>query len=62
MDEKHPFEVLSIAQGNYNTILLLDGGSYSDGARQWIINQSGKNCLLDVQNLGEFSRFTKAKL
>ncbi|MCS1407568.1 MAG: Beta-peptidyl aminopeptidase BapA [Verrucomicrobia subdivision 3 bacterium] len=33
-------------------------GGYTDGAKQWIINQSGKNRLKRVFNQGEFSRFT----
>ena len=57
VEEKYPFEVLSIAQNEFDTIIILDGGGYTAGARQWLINQAGKNRLLDVYNQGEFSRF-----
>ena len=40
VEEKYPFEVLSIAQNQFDTIIILDGGGYSSGARQWLINQS----------------------
>ncbi|MCS1416619.1 MAG: hypothetical protein M2R46_04370 [Verrucomicrobia subdivision 3 bacterium] len=57
VEEKYPFEVLSIAQNDFDTIIILDGGGYTDGAKQWIINQSGQNHLKHVFNQGEFSRF-----
>ena len=57
VDEKYPFEVLSIAQNEFNTIIILDGGGYSDGAQQWLLNQSGKNRLLQVFDSGDFARF-----
>ena len=57
VDEKYPFEVVSIAQNQFDTIIILDGGGYSEGARQWLINQSGKNRLLHVFSQGDFARF-----
>ena len=57
VDEKYPFEVLSIQQDEYDTIILLDGGGYSAGAKQWLINQAGKNRLKHVFDQGAFSRF-----
>ena len=57
VDEKYPFEVLSIAQNEFDTIIILDGGGYSPGARQWLMNQSGKKRLLHVFNQGDFARF-----
>lgn len=57
VDEKYPFEVLSIAQGEFDTIIVLDGGGYTPGARQWLINQAGKNRLLHVFDQGGFARF-----
>lgn len=55
--EKYPFEVLSIQQGEFDTIILLDGGGYHKGAKQWLLNQAGKNRLKHVFDMGEFSRF-----
>ena len=31
MDQKFPFDVLSIQQDEYDTIILLDGGGYAPG-------------------------------
>lgn len=57
VDQKYPFEVLSIQQDEFDTILLLDGGGYAQGAKQWLLNQTGKNRLKHVFDMGEFSRF-----
>lgn len=57
VDEKFPFEVLSIQLNEFDTIIVLDGGGYSDGAEQWLRGQAGKNKLRHVLNLGEVSRF-----
>lgn len=57
VDQKFPFEVLSIQQGGYDTIILLDGGGYAPGARQWLLEQAGTNRLKDVFDQGEFARF-----
>ncbi len=57
VEEKYPYEVLCIQQSQYNTMILLDGGGYSDGARQWLLEQSGKNRLEQVFNQGEFANF-----
>ena len=63
VDEKYPYEVLTIAQNDLDTIIVLDGGGYSVGAKQWLINQSGKNRLIHVMDSGEFSRFaSKGKI
>ena len=63
VEEKYPFEVLSIAHSDVDTIIILDGGGYSDGAKLWLINQAGKNRLKHVFNQGEFSRFvTKGRI
>ena len=57
VEEKYPYEVLNIQQNQYDTIVLLDGGGYSAGARQWLVNQAGKNRLKHVFSQGDFSRF-----
>ena len=57
VEEKYPFEVLSIQLNEFNTIIVLDGGGYSKGAEMWLKSQAGKNKLLHVHNLGEISRF-----
>jgi len=57
VDEKYPFEVLSIQLNQYDTIIILDGAGYSKGAEQWLKSQAGKNKLLYVHNQGAFQRF-----
>lgn len=56
VDEKYPFEVECIAQGGFETIIVLDGGGYSQGARQWLLAQRGKRNLVDVCNRDEIQR------
>lgn len=56
VDEKYPFEVLNINQGEYDTIIVLDGGGYSKGAATWLRGQAGNNRLKHVFSQGEFQR------
>ena len=57
VEEKFPFEVLSIEKNPYATLIVLDGGGYSDGAEKWLAAQAGNGKLLHVLNLGDISRF-----
>lgn len=58
VDKKYPFEVESINCNRYRTIIVLDGGGYSDGAKRWLKEQAGGNrLLLHVLDLGGISRF-----
>ena len=57
VEQKYPFEVLSIKASGFETIIVLDGGGYSAGAENWLKAQAGKNKLLNVFNLGEIYRF-----
>lgn len=57
VEEKYPFEVLSINLDGIPAIIVLDGGGYSDGAATWLRGQAGKNRLLHVFSLGDFQRF-----
>lgn len=57
VEEKYPFEVLSIHLNEFDTIIVLDGGGYSKGAEFWLKQQAGKNKVLHVFSLGEVSRF-----
>ena len=57
VEEKYPFEVLSIQLNEFQTIVVLDGGGYSAGAENWLKGQAGKNKLRHVLSLGEISRF-----
>lgn len=57
IEEKYPFEVLSIQMNEFATIIVLDGNGYSKGSEAWLKGQAGKNKLLYVLSLGEISRF-----
>lgn len=56
-EEKFPFEVKSIAINQIPAIVVLDGGGYSPNAKQWLLNQAGKNNLLHVFSLQEMTKF-----
>ena len=56
-EEKFPFLVLNIAQGDYDTIIILDGNGYTPGARQWVLDQAGKNRLMHVFTQADFQKF-----
>ena len=63
VEQKYPFEVLTIEMNEFATIIVLDGGGYSEGSKKWLKNQVGKNNLLHVFDLGEIHRFhSKGKL
>ena len=57
VEEKYPFEVLSTQMNPYDTIIVLDGGGYSQGAERWLKSQAGKNKLRHVFDQGDFQRF-----
>ena len=62
VDEKYPFEVLSINKNPFPTVIVLDGGGYSSVSGDWLRSQAGRDNLLQVCNLGEFDNFAKATL
>ena len=55
VEEKYPFEVACIKGGKYQTIIVLDGGGYSEGAKKWLLAQKG-GLFVDVCDMGEISR------
>ena len=57
VEQKFPFEVLSIEKNPYATLIVLDGGGYSDGAEKWLAAQAGSGKLLHVLDLGDICRF-----
>ena len=58
VEEKYPFEVLSIGESQYPTIIVLDGGGYSLGAENWLKEQAGDSNLVSVMNLGELNKYS----
>lgn len=57
IEEKYPFEVLSIKMNEFDTIIVLDGGGYTEKAAMWLRSQAGKDKLIHVHSLGDISRF-----
>ena len=43
-----PYQIENIAHAGFPTIIVLDGGGYSDGAREWLLAHSGNRNLVDV--------------
>ena len=53
-DEKYPYLVANIKEKSpYNTIIIIDGGGYKEGALNWLKNQKGDN-LLGIFTMSEF--------
>ena len=50
------YEVDDIAHAGFPTIIVLDGGGYSEDARQWLLSQRGKRHLVEVCSQGDISR------
>ena len=57
VDQKFPFLVLCIEASGYQSIIVLDGGGYSEGAEAWLRNQAGSKCLKHVFSMSEIQRF-----
>lgn len=63
VDQKYPFEVMSINCNKYKTIIVLSGDGFRKEAKDWLKAQTGKGKLLHVMDIGEIRRFqTKGKL
>lgn len=60
VEEKFPFEVECIRHGEHQTIIVLDGGGYSAGAKNWLLGQRGGK-LEDVCDQGEFARLQSSE-
>ena len=56
VDEKFPFEVLSIQRGDYDAMVVLDGDGYSEPSERWLREQAGDRRLRHVVDVGGFYR------
>ncbi len=54
-EREGPYEIDNIAHAGFPTILVLDGGGYSTGARQWLLAHSRNPNLVDVCSHGHIS-------
>lgn len=57
VEEKYPFLVQSIRRIGIPTIIVLDGGGYSPGAKQWLKAQAGSGAVIQVLEMREFQKF-----
>ncbi|MDE0673296.1 MAG: hypothetical protein OXH72_16300 [Caldilineaceae bacterium] len=57
VDEKYPYEVACINHLSFPTIIVLDGGGYKPGAKEWLLGQAGVGNLRHVFDMGQFARF-----
>ena len=57
VEEKYCVEVLSIGECEFPSIIVLDGGGYSNGAEAWLKKQAGNSNLVSVMNMGEITRY-----
>lgn len=53
VDEKYPYFVMNIWASEYQTILIMDGGGYREGAERWVRSMQKFN-LIHVFNMREF--------
>lgn len=61
-ERKRPFDVLSIRKSDYQTIIIIEGGGFSNGAEKWLRDQQGSGNLLKVLGYQQFRRFYMSKL
>lgn len=57
VDEKYPYELACINHLSFPTIIVLDGGGYKPGAKEWLLGQAGSGNLRHVFDMGQFARF-----
>ncbi len=53
VDEKYPYFVMNIWSSEYQSILVLDGGGYRDGAERWLRSMQKHN-LIHVFSMAQF--------
>ena len=57
VDEKYPFLVQNLARTREEAVIVLDGGGYKPGARDWLLAQANKRKKLSVFSLAGFTRW-----
>ncbi len=57
VDEKYPYELACINHLSFPTIIVLDGGGYKPGAKEWLLGQVGSGNIRHVFDMGQFARF-----
>lgn len=62
VDEKFPYEVMSIAESPVPYVIVADGGGASEEAITWLRKQANAPNIIGVFSLGEFGRFARDHL
>lgn len=62
VDEKFPYEVMSIARSPVPYVIVADGGGASAEAIAWLREQASAPNIIGVFTLGEFGRFARDHL
>lgn len=62
VDEKFPYEVMSIAKSPVPYVIVADGGGASEEAIAWLREQTSEPNIIGVFTLGEFGRFARDHL
>lgn len=63
VDEKYPFLVYNIMKSKIETIILLDGGGYKEGAKKWLYKVAKEiTCLKMVCSMKEFQKAVNSGL
>lgn len=57
VDEKFPFLVNTIESSGIDSIVVLDGGGFSEGAARWLRKRAGAGHLLHVFDMSQFQTF-----
>ena len=55
-DSKFPYDVLSIKEGKYGTIIVLGGDKHRANAKEWLHNHTGKDMLRGVFDHDDFPK------
>jgi len=57
VDEKYPYLVKNLLKSKEVSIIVLDGGGYKPGAKDWLKRQANKHSALSVYSLAGFTRW-----
>ena len=56
VDNEYPFDVASIAEGDYNTIIIVGDRKSNTDSKNWLFEQAGKSKLMGVFYWDEFRK------
>lgn len=56
VDNEYPFDIASIAEGDYNTIIIVGDNKSNVDSKEWLFKQTGKDKLMGVFYWNEFRK------